>query len=437
MKIFIITTLIPGFIFSFCYAQTPNSVRLNSLFKSLDLNHQFMGSMAISKNDTIVYSKTIGLADVSTNKKATNETKYRIGSISKMFTSALIFKAVEEKKMNLSQTIDLYFPAIENAKKITVGNLLNHRSGLHNFTNDSIYLKYYTRPQTQREMLDIFKKSKSDFEPNSKSEYSNTNYVLLSFMLEKIYKKTFSTLLLEKIVNPLELKNTYVGGKISDNEAHSYTYNNKWDKETETDMSIPMGAGAIISTPTDLIKFIESLFAGKIISNASLEKMKTLQDNYGMGIFKVPYNEKIGYGHTGGIDAFRSVLYYFPEEKVAIAITANGQSYTNNDLVIAGLSWYFNRPFTIPSFKTTVYKTEDLDQYLGEYSSTEIALKITVTKEGNNLFAQATGQSAFPLQSFEKDKFEFKQAGIVMEFDTDKKQMILKQGGGKYNFIKK
>ena len=202
-------------------------------------------------------------------------------------------------------------------------------------------------------------------------------------------------------------------------------------------MSIPMGAGAIISTPTDLIKFIESLFAGRIISMSSLEKMKTLEDNYGMGIFKVPYNEKIGYGHTGGIDAFRSVLYYFPEEKVAVAITANGQSYTNNDLVIAGLSWYFNRPFTIPSFKTTVYKTEDLNQYLGEYISTEIALKITVTKEGNNLFAQATGQSAFPLQGFEKDKFEFKQAGIVMEFDTDKKQMILKQGGGKYNFTKK
>ncbi len=436
-KLFL-TTAIAVSLVSFSFSQIPDKAKLDSLFQMLEINHQFMGSLAISKNDEIIYTNVIGKADISVNLNATIETKYRIGSISKMFTSSLIFKAIEDKRLTLNQPIYNFFPVIENAHKITIGNLLNHRSGIHNFTNDSAYLKYYTQPKNEKELLAIFNKNKSDFEPDSKAEYSNTNYVLLSFILEKIYAKSYSTLLNEKIIEPLHLKNTRVGNTIStlNNEAHSYSYTNKWNEETETEMSIPRGAGSIISTPTDLIKFIEGLFDGKLISTASLEKMKTLQDNYGMGIFKVPFNEKTGYGHTGGIDAFQSVLYYFPADKLAIAITANGQSYANNDLIIAGLSWYFRLPFSLPVFKNWVLKTEELDIYLGEYSSKDIPLKIRVTKKEKVLFAQATGQSAFPLQATEKDKFEFTTAGIVLEFDTEKKQMILKQGGGTYLFIK-
>lgn len=427
-------------IVSFCVAQTPNSAKLDSLFQSLEINHRFIGSMAISHNGSIIYTKTIGKADVLANVNSTIGTKYRIGSISKMFTACLVFKAIEEKKLALNQTIEHFFPEIKNANKITVSNLLNHRSGLHNFTNDSDYLKYNTKPKNEAGMLAIFNKNTSDFEPGSKAEYSNTNYVLLSFIVERIYKKTYTQLIKDKIVMPLQLKNTYVGNAINsaNNEAHSYVYGiDKWEQSLETDMSIPMGAGAIVSTPTDLIKFIENLFEGKIINAASLEQMKTLQDNYGRGIFQVPFYKKVGYGHTGGIDAFQSVLYYFPEDKVTIAITANGQTYPNNDLVIAGLSWYFNMPFELPTFKNLIIKTEDLDPYLGEYSSTQIPLKIIVTKKNTLLFAQATGQSAFALEAIDSNNFEFKAAGIKLEFDKEKKQMILKQGGGTFVFTKK
>lgn len=436
-KIFTIIAL--GLFFGTAFSQSINSSKLDSLFQVLDVKNKFMGSIAISQNDKIIYSKTIGKADLETNKNSTNLTKYRIGSISKMFTTVLIFKAIEEKKISLSSTIDKYFPTIVNAKKITVGNLLNHRSGIHNFTNDSLYLSYNTLPKTEVEMLKIIKDGKSDFEPNSKAEYSNSNFVLLSFMLEKIYKKTFSQILNDRIIKIIGLKNTYVGNKIDikNNESNSYTYTGNWEKESETDMSIPKGAGAVVSTPTDLVKFIENLFEGKLVSSKSLEQMKTLKDNYGMGIFQVPFYDKKGYGHTGGIDGFLSVLYYFPSDKLSIAITSNGQTYENNNIVIAGLSSYYNRPFNIPTFKNLITKTEELNQYLGEYSSPEFPLKITVTKENLILFAQATGQSLFPLDAIEKDKFEFKTAGIKLEFMPETKQMILKQGAGKYTLTKK
>src|SRR5690606_31917082 len=131
----------------------------------------------------------------------------------------------------------------------------------------------------------------SEFKPNEKSDYSNSNYVLLTFILEEIYNKPFSKILNEQIITPLKLKNTYYGKKIdvSENESYSYKYVGKWKKESETDMSIPQGAGALISNPTDLNIFIEQLFLGNIVSHKSLEIMKTIKNGYGMGLFQFPY----------------------------------------------------------------------------------------------------------------------------------------------------
>jgi CubicO group peptidase (beta-lactamase class C family) len=135
-------------------------------------------------------------------------------------------------------------------------------------------------------------------------------------------------------------------------------------------MSIPGGAGAIVSTPTDLVKFIEALFSLKLVSNTSLSQMKTLTDGFGMGMFQIPFYEKRAYGHNGGIDGFASNLAYFPEEGLAIAYCTNGQAYPMNNILIGVLSIYFNKPYPIPTFNTTPVslKTEDLDKYLGVYS---------------------------------------------------------------------
>ena len=89
-------------------------------------------------------------------------------------------------------------------------------------------------------------------------------------------------------------------------------------------MSVPMGAGAMVSTTADLSRFMEALFAGKVVSQASLNQMKTMNDNYGMGLFAFPFDGKTAYGHTGGIDGFTSMVAYFPEEKVTYAYKSKG-----------------------------------------------------------------------------------------------------------------
>jgi hypothetical protein len=110
-----------------------------------------------------------------------------------------------------------------------------------------------------------------------------------------------------------------------------------------------------------------------------------------------------------------------------------------NDILMGALSIYYNMEYSIPKFipKPVIsLKTEELDKYLGEYSSTQIPLKITITKDKSTLFAQATGQSAFPLEAIDKDKFQFEQAGIEIEFNTEKNEFTLKQGGGSFLFSK-
>jgi CubicO group peptidase (beta-lactamase class C family) len=434
----ILATFFLGFVIQTALSQTVDKTKLDNYFNALEKSGKFFGSVAISQNGQIIYTNEIGFADLETQLKPNENTKYRIGSISKTFTSALILKAIEENKLKLDTKLKNYFPSIKYADKITIGDLLNHHSGIHNFTDDSTYLDWNTQKKSEAELVSIIEKGGSDFEPGSKGEYSNSNYVLLSYILQKVYKKPYAKIIKEEIITPVGLKNTFVGSKINieNNEANSYKYMKNWEKETETDMSVPMGAGDVVSTPSDLTKFANALFNGKIISSKSVELMKTMTDHFGYGLFQMPFGDKKSYGHTGGIDGFTSVFGYFPVEKVGFAITSNASRYNMNNISIVLLSAVFDKPYEIPNFKGYDITTEELDKYLGTYSSKDLPIKITITKDDKILMAQATGQGAFGLDPTEKDKFKFDQAGIILEFNPAEKMMILKQGGGVFTFIK-
>lgn len=443
MKKNIITsfTLVVVFSFGTLFSQTINKPRLDSLFDILAEKNKAMGSVAISKNGTMQYSRAIGYSFISgaDKKSSTTSTKYRIGSISKMFTATMIFQLIEEGKIQTSTTLGSYFPNIPNANKITVGNLLNHRSGLHNFTDDSTYGKWMTTTKTEDEMLAMFAQNKADFPPNEKTSYSNTNYVLLGYIIERVTKQPYAKVLSKRIVEKAGLSNTEYGGKtdIKKEESYSYVYLADWQQQPETDMSIPGGAGGIVSTPTDLTKFIEALFSFKLVSENSLNQMKTIKDRMGMGMFQIPFYDRKAYGHNGSIDGFESSLAFFQEDSLSVAYCTNGEVYPLNNIMIDILSICFNREgYSIPTFKTLSLTTEELDKYLGIYSSTQIPLKITITKNNTTLLAQATGQSAFPLEPVKKGSFKFDQAGIVIDFNPDKNEFTLKQGGGTFLFTK-
>lgn len=415
-------------------AQQIDKAKLDQYFETLEAGNKLMGNVTLSHNGQFIYQKAIGYADVEKGIKASIDSKYRIGSISKMFTAVLTLKAVEENRIDLDRPIDGFFPDIKNASNISISQLMNHRSGIHSFTSNPDYLAWNEQAKSKEELLKIINDGGSDFDPGTKAEYSNSNYVLLTWILEDIYKQHYAQLVKQYIADPLNLRDTYVGQSISieNKEVNSYKYLGEWQKSGETHMSIPLGAGAMVSSTADLAKFIEGLFGGKLISEKSLELMKEMQDNFGRGMFRFPYYDKFSYGHTGGIDEFKSMLSYFPEEKLTLSLCVNAATMDPNQVAITVLDAFYGKEFEIPVFKDVSLSSMELDQYLGIYSSPNFPLKITITKENLVLNAQATGQPAFSL-NYEGDHiFSFYPARLTMVFDPDKNEMTLKQGGGEF-----
>lgn len=432
----LILLLLPG-VFA-VQAQSLNKAKLDSLMDALSASDKGMGSLALSYNGQTIYQRAVGYADIEQKRIATPKTKYRIGSISKIFTGVMIFQLIEEGKLALSTPLSQFYPQMPNAGSITIGMMLQHRSGLHNFTDSPDYATYMAKHQTEDEMVAMMAKPKVDFAPDAKFEYSNTNFVLLGYIIEKLTKKTYAAAVKERIVAKAGLTSTYYGGKITtaNNEAKSYKLDaGTWMPDTETDMSIPAGAGAMVSTPTELTRFIEALFAGKLINKEHLVTMQTMKDGYGMAMIKTPFAGKNGYGHTGGIDGFGSQVIYFPDDKFAIAYIHNGDANVMGDIIEGAMSIYFNKPYTIPNLKLKLSRTE-IDEYVGVYSSPGVPLKFTISKDNVMLYAQATGQSAFPLTRIAPNVFEFKKAGIVLEFELANKRFTVKQGGSSTVFTK-
>ena len=424
---------------------SPNidKTKLDAYFDTLANNRKFMGSVAVSRNGESIYAKSVGFADIEHGLKANENSKYRIASISKTFTAALIFIAVDENKLNPDQTIDKFFPAINNSDKITIAHLLYHRSGI---SDDNSFTDHANQPGTEQETIERILSAGIDFEPDAKASYGNLNFILLSYILEKIYEKSFSEILEEKIVKPVGLKNTYCVNKtnVKDNECNSYVYGRTaefdsemydWEPEPEIDLSILSGAAGIVSNAVDLTLFSDALFGGKLISNHSLQQMKTIKDGIGMGLVQIPVDSRTGFGHGGSIDGFRSIFAHFSDGNISFALTANGLNYNSNIIARVVLSAVYDKPFEIPEFKTYNVSDEDLDKYTGIYSSEQVPVKIPVIKIRNTLFG-AKDVAFVPLKATEKDRFEFEEEVIVLEFNPIDKTMVLKEGNETLDFIR-
>jgi len=293
---------------------------------------------------------------------------------------------------------------------------------------------------TKDEMLALIAKGTPDFEPDTKHSYSNSGYFLLGLILEKLTGKPYGEALNERITSKIGLADTYTAtGNIDVNKNEALTYihrgGGEWKQGPETHPSILFGAGTIVSTPNDLAKFIQALFDLKLISQESLNQMKTIRDGDGLGMEPFTFAGKTFYGHTGGGDNYGAWLAYEPEEKLAVAYTTNAKVYPVTNIVSGVIDIYYNKPFQIPAFETIAVSPEVLDKYVGVYSSPEVPVKFTITRKGATLFVQPGEQSAAPLAATAQDKFEIS-VGVVFEFDAAKNQMIQKRGGRERVFTK-
>ncbi len=411
-------------------AQDFNRLKIDSLFSLIDHHNKGMGTTSIFKNGQEVYHNTIGYADYGNHKKATANTRYRIGSISKTFTAALVIQLIEEGKLELDTKLSDFFSKIPNSDKLTIEDLLRHQSGLLNFSSSEDFKDWKGKKQSRDELLNRFAQYPVLFEPGSKTQYSNTNYVLLSFIIEQIEKENFSEVLEKRIIHPLNLENTYFGSKLdpAKGEALAYQQTGDWTPVEQTDMSIVMGAGAIVSSPSDLNKFFTALFNGQIVKPESLSKMLKMKEGIGMGILEVTLSGKTFYGHTGGIDGFNSVVVFLPSDTTSIAFCSNARDMPPQSILEGITSIYYGMGYDLPSFNSLKLNPAQLQQFVGEYSGEGFPLILNIFEKNGQLMAQAEGQPSFPLEAYEPNIFRFERLGVKLEFNPAENKMLFKQG---------
>lgn len=385
-----------------------------------------MGSVAIREGNKLTYSKAVGWASVEDSICNTDTTKYRIGSVTKIFTAVMIYQFMEENAISKDTKLSRFYPRIPRSDSITIDHLLSHRSGIHNLTADADYMTYMTKGSSKEEILERIIEKGMDFPPGEKSDYSNSNYILLGYILEQLADTSYAALLQERICQPLGLQHTNYGDStnVNNNESYSYRYTGKrWFQLSQTHMSIPHGAGAMVSTAEDLTAFIQALFSLRLVNRDALDQMMQIRDGIGRGMFEYTYNTDTAYGHGGGIDGFSTILFHYPTKDISIAVCSNGLNYRNRKVLNSIIDIYFGHPFEMPDFITHESLPDSLEMlaYAGEYTCDDHPLDIRLFIKNDQLYGQASGQSSFPLTWETKDILTMPAANIVIDFSASEK----------------
>jgi D-alanyl-D-alanine carboxypeptidase len=420
------------------HAQTLDKAKVDQLFDRLLEKNKGMGSLLIARDGNVLYSRSFGYSQINGNEKRplNAETKYQISSISKTYTAVMIFQLVEEGKLKLTDTLDKFFPQIPNAPRITVAHILAHRSGIHSPEADG---SWGLQPRTKEEVIARIAQGQPDFEPGSRTQYSNAGYNLLGYVVEKAGGKPYAEALKDRITSKLGLNDTYLGVSKSDagrNEALAYRYIGGWAESAQLDFSVTGGAGAILSTPSDMAKFIQALFDLKLVSADSLKLMTTTRDGEAMGMTTFTFAGKTFFGETGGSGSTGAWLNYLPEEKLAVAYTTNAKVYPVKDIVSGALDVYWNRPFEVPNLEGLALSTDILDRYVGVYSIPGTPARVTFTRDGQTLFFQPASENAgVPIEATAENKFKI-DPFVLFEFDVANGRLTINRAGQERTFTK-
>ncbi len=414
--------------------------KLDEYLSEITKQGRFTGSALVARDGKVIFSKGYGLANAEFDVPNTAQTKFRLGSITKQFTAVSILLLQERGKLSVQDPICKYFDSCpETWKEITVHHLLTHTGGLPNFTNFPDYAKTMMIPAPMESLIARFKDKPLDFKPGEKWNYSNSGYVALGYIVEKVAGESYESFVRKNIFEPLKMANTGYDHHetILKNRATGYALiKGKKANSLPIDMSIPHGAGALYSTVEDLFLWNEALFSDKLLSAKSREAMMTpVKNNYGYGIgMNEQLNRKV-VSHGGGINGFSTMLSRFPEEKLTVVVLRNADYGSPNPGKIASdlAAIVFGEKYEIPRAQTEIkVEPKILDAYVGRYEFTP-AMVLTITNEGGQLMAQLTGQPKFELFAESESKFFLKVVEAAVTFVKDDKgevtHLILHQGG--------
>lgn len=333
------------FLFIFATICSGQSTSKTKFDKINDLIHtyvdygKFNGAVLVSEKGNIIYKKGLGFANIEWDIPNQPNTKFRIASVSKQFTAMLIMQLVAEKKLALDVPITTYlssYPKV-NGDKINIHHLLTHTSGIPNYTSFPIYRDMMPHSKKPEEIIQIFVDSTLQFSPGERFSYSNSGYVLLGAIIEKLTGQSFDKVLQEKILTPLKMINTGYDNtnKLIKNHANGYNKHlNSFVPSNYIDMSMAFTAGGIYSTVEDLYLWDQALYTEKLLPQKYLDMIFTKHipawgQDYGygwnIGQMRIGNTHDIveTIDHDGVINGFNAIIVRFPTDQSSIILLNN------------------------------------------------------------------------------------------------------------------
>jgi CubicO group peptidase (beta-lactamase class C family) len=397
---------------------------------------KFSGSVLVAKGGKVILSKGYGMANYELEVPNTPQTRFRLGSITKQFTSMAIAQLVERGLVKIEDPITKYLPDYpkETGDKVTVYHLLTHTSGIPSFTNGKDYQQIKMSPFSGEKLVAWLKDKPLEFAPGEKYNYNNSGYYLLGYLIEKVSGKSYEQYLKENIFEPLGMKDTgYDHNKeIMKNRATGYTAKGKEIENAEfIDMTVPGGAGALYSTAEDLYIWDRALYTEKLVKKPTLEKIYTpFKSNYAWGWVVAERNGRKIIQHGGGIDGFNTTIVRYVNDDICIIALSNripaALNQMSQNLAALLLGEKYDLPQDIPANATRKeikVETKVLDTYVGEYELSP-GFTIAVTKEGETLMAQPTGQTKAEIFAESETKFFLKRIEVQIVFVKNDKGVV-------------
>ena len=420
--------------------------RMDRIIQSHVDSKQFMGSVLVAQDGKVLLDKGYGSANLEWDIPDSPQTKFRLGSLTKQFTAAAILLLEERGKLRTDDLVAKYLPdAPAGWAKITIANLLTHTSGIPNFTSFPDYSTTEATPTTPEQLVARFRDKPLNFQPGEKWEYSNSGYVLLGYLLEKISGQRYQDFVRDNLFAPLGMTESGYDSHaaIILHRASGYTPGaNGPVNAGYIDMSIPFSAGGLYSTTEDLLRWEQGLFGGKVLSAASLKKMTTpFKSDYGYGLMVGTAHGYTVIEHGGGIEGFNTQLAYDPDRKLAVIVLGNLNGGAPDEIARQLMSLLHGEKVVLPSERKEItVSTDVLRQYVGTYQLAP-TFSIVITLEGNRLMSQATNQPALPLFPELETSFFLKAVDAQIEFAKNAKgevtSLTLRQGGNEMKALKR
>jgi len=411
-----------------------DTARMEQVIQSHVSAGTFMGTVLVARDGAVVLDKAYGMANLELEVPNTTATKFRLGSITKQFTAASILLLEERGKLKIDDKVKAYLPDAPMAwDRITVFNLLTHTAGIPNFTSFADYGTIKLSARTAEASVAAVRDKTLDFGPGEKMSYSNSGYLVLGAIIEKVSGQSYEKFVADNIFTPLGMNDSGYDSNTALIKRRASGYIRTpagYVNAGYIHMSIPHAAGALYSTTGDLLKWEQALFAGKVVSKASLDRMITpFKNDYALGLTSALDKGRRVIAHGGGIDGFNTYLAYYPETRTVIVALSNVNG-TAPGAIAAQLGAVMHGDMVTLSSerKEITLPAATLSKYVGAY---ELApgTTMTVTIEGERLMAQLTGQGKLPIFPQSETLFFLKAVDAQIEFAADAGSLVLHQNG--------